>query len=889
MLTHSEPIRAIIDPVIEKVDKSNPEPTETLSQTAVAPALGEQSADTKSKEGAKSTSARESLIPVLVAVFIIVALNFVAFHGSLRGYFLADDFAHVDYLKNVFNGHADLLAKNFYTNWMQTLGTSFYRPFISITLAGDYLFWGANPKGFHISNFVYQTLTSVFLFLSLNCMFPALNRRARFLTAFFSAALFAAHPLHPEVVSWIIARVDSVCTTFLFLSFYLYLLSRQREGATGQLFNVLSLAAFIISLMSKEMAITLPPTIFLYELINYSTQNDSDNGKRTGGWKSRFKAAFSASLSHSAVLVGYLIFRTFALGTVFGGYSGSVGDGLKESIWKRWFQEGCLNRLILPFNDAVTGPKDPLRLLFKLFTAGALVLAGSRIFLSSRQSKSITYSANFPLEKFGISPFAILAVGWCLIALAPTIQVFDITQNLQGGRFVYLATAPVGLLLCSFIFGTGETRPSSKNLSLLGALSIALALALTASYATLASLNNRPWTEASRGVQTLRESLEKELDGKPANTKIAILNLPQHNKGAHMLYNSAMFGVALKPPLSKTDLTERVITFEPVTYGDSNLINRARLKEILADKNVAEIFLWNAAEQKLMPMQKTMPMMPMMPTKAAADFQKDAQNAEPSPKILELNNSGVFILQNSDSLHSPEFSADSTAYDFLDIELKARANEMEPGALLLLTWRGSTNPIYDSIRQIAVPLIGGNEFHKYRFSVGELKSWVREGNITGIRLDTTQKPMQITVKSARLINAVDEIPHFSLAADKNLKVDANGTTYTNTNLGPFAYDATQIKDAASIKFEVSSPDSWFEHYTGTLRDKGPSEHVSFSEKLPGLKGVNTYIDLTPLKRSGFYEIRIQAFDTNGKPVGYVSNPINFQVSENFFKRKPEKK
>ncbi|MBA3992531.1 MAG: hypothetical protein C0469_03320 [Cyanobacteria bacterium DS2.3.42] len=806
-----------------------------------------------------TSPARESSALVLGALCIVVILNFAAFHSSLRGYFLADDFAHVDYLKTVFSGHAHLLVENFYSNWMQTLGTSFYRPFISLTLAFDYLIWGANPNGFHISNFVFQTLSSVFLFLALNCMFPALAWKPRFMTALLAASLFACHPLHPEVVSWIIARVDSVCTTFLFLSLWLYLLSSKRADQSGPL-QILSLGAFTLSLMSKEMAITLPPTIFLYELINLSF---SPEGK-TLTWQNKFKAALIASKWHIALLLLYLGFRTIALGTLFGGYGGSVGDGLKDTIWRRWFQEGCLFRLVLPFNQDVTHPKDSLRLVFKLALAGAFALAITRAFLKQGKNSALP---------FALSPFAIFAVGWFVIALAPTVQVFDITENLQGGRFVYLATAPVVLFLSALTFGTGDRRSKYGNLSLLTALSIALAMVFTISYTYLAVKNNKPWQEASRGVSNIRASVEKELEGKPPNSKIAVLNLPPHNKGAHMLYNAAMFGVTLKPPLSKEDLTGRVITFEPVTFGDANLINRTRFKQLLADKNLLGVFVWQQNSQKLVAMK---------------EWRRDA--LDPTSQSVPLKSGRCTLKDRRDSMNSPVIDVPSTDFDFVDLELKvdgSKSKKQNSSNILLLSWTGAVNPMNGAARQIALPLRQTNTFEKYRFSVGELKTWIGEGRITGLQIDTSLKPITIDLKSAQLTNASDEIPDLKVLPECNSFIDSNGTIYIKSTLGPLSYDATKIKNAKSVRYEISAPDSWFEHYSGTLRDTGPSQHISDSGKLKDLSSSNLTINLNALKVPGFYELRIMALDADDKVIGYVSNPINFQLSGNFFKHSKE--
>lgn len=818
------------------------------------------------RAAAANEPAKDSLLLIFGAVLIIVLLNFAAFSDSLRGYFLADDFAHVDYLKSVFNGNAHLLWKNFYSNWMQTLGTCFYRPLISITLASDYLFWGANPDGFHISNFLYQTLSSVFLFLSLLCMFPALDKRAKFSTALLTASLFACHPLHPEVVSWIIARVDSVCTTFLFLSLWLYLLSRHGAKEPSGALQVLSLISFTLSLMSKEMAITLPPTIFIYELINAAfSSSDKQEKKNDAGWRAGFvepfKEALKATKWHILLLLVYLGFRAVVLGTLFGGYSGSVGEGLKDSLFRRWFEGGSLTRLLLPFNDLVTEPSNKIRLVFKLMTGAALVIAVARAILSKRKISA------FP---FSISPFLPLGLIWLVIALAPTVQVFDITAILQGGRFVYLATAPVVLIIASLIFGAGDEKKNHGHISLLPLLSTALAALFTISYAFIARQNNQPWVEASRGVNSLRAGVEAALTGRPKDMKVALLNLPPHQKGAHMLYNASMFGVTLKPPLTKEDLSERIITFEPVTFGDANLIGRTRLRNLLADKNLAGVFVWDSTEQELLPMKGWHSIALCAPR-----------------QTFELGGGNAVLEDANQIFQSPAIDAPSTDFDFLDVTLKVEPKDpnkkLPENAILVLGWAGATHPIYAQERESVQPLKPGE--NTYRFSVGELKSWVGEGKITGLTLNTSEKPCKINVKTVRFINADDEIPALSFAPGTKTYIDSNGTLYINKDLGPLIYDATKIKGAKYVRYEISRPESWFEHYTGTLRDKAPSDKAFDSGKLDDLSSTNAVVSLKALKVPGYYEFRILAMDAQDKPLGYVSNPINFQVTPAYFKRK----
>jgi hypothetical protein len=96
---------------------------------------------------------------------MILAINWICYVRVINGYFLADDFLHIAYLKQVFDGDWPSLLKNFVGNWMQAEGTTFYRPLISLTLAFDYFFFGANASGFHLSNLFFQTASSLLLYL----------------------------------------------------------------------------------------------------------------------------------------------------------------------------------------------------------------------------------------------------------------------------------------------------------------------------------------------------------------------------------------------------------------------------------------------------------------------------------------------------------------------------------------------------------------------------------------------------------------------------------------------------------------------------------------------------------------------------------------------------
>lgn len=806
---------------------------------------------------------------------LLIALNLITFHRTLNGYFLADDLVHVSYLSKVFSGHPELLLQNFYSNWMQAQGTEFYRPIISLTLAFDYLLWGSSAIGFHISNVAFQTLSSIFLFLTVKRLFPETSEGERTLAAVLCAALFACHPLHPEVVSWIIGRVDSVTTMFLFASFWLYLKATQSESnKTARYTLTASLFSFALALMSKEMAITLPPALFLYEMLAGNAQSASP----PAGIRGRVKQSFLKVKDYFLVLALYLGGRALALGTVKGGYAGSIGEGLNDTLIKRWFLDGSLLRVIFPFNDEIFGGQERIRHSVKWLYLASLCLFGLRYWAALKEGGS-DRQLTLPIKKL------FFAFGWLLISLAPTVQVWNLTTSLQGSRFVYMATAPLCLLLAWLLFPGAPCLNEKRRRAIVRfTATMVAALSLTGVYMIIAQKNTAPWAKAMRSVKALRRALESESASLPPERKMVLLNLPQRYKGAHMLYNAATFAILLKPPLSRTDFSERVLTLEPITYGDSGLLNSARFRRLLADKEHYAVYRWNEKTDELAPIEYQEPAEP-------------ASMAVP-PAIIPLRGLGKPIsLKDDEFLASPELLLDATRYDIIDVDATVMPGDGdwqngEGGAAtwLMLGWRGADRSTFSPENQLALAAKIGQR-HTYRFFVSERKSWMATPLIGRLKIETMRRPARLIVYSVKGRSLAKEAP--LLEPDqttvnplgRTMREDTAGISRPGAFLGYFKYDAGAVLGATAVRYEISKPDAWFEHYTGTLRDKSPSERTSMAGILDKVRSERSSIDLAHLKAPGFYELRLFPLDRSGKTIGYASDPLNFQLSKADFKRR----
>jgi hypothetical protein len=84
------------------------------------------------------------------------------------------------------------------------------------------------------------------------------------LTSLVVSLLFGIHPLHVESVAWISERKDLLCSFFFLGSLVVYLtyLKTRRMRA-----YFLSLFLFLLSLLSKSVAVTLPLVLVLCDYL----------------------------------------------------------------------------------------------------------------------------------------------------------------------------------------------------------------------------------------------------------------------------------------------------------------------------------------------------------------------------------------------------------------------------------------------------------------------------------------------------------------------------------------------------------------------------------------------------------------------------------------------
>src|SRR5213592_645132 len=201
------------------------------------------------------------LAPLLVALFTLAA-----FLPALQNQFVNWD----DKDNFLDNPHYRGLGWT-HLRWMWTTHLGHYIPLTWMTLGLDYLLWGMNPVGYHLTNLLLHAANAVVFFFVVRRLLtralssPSERGHALALSAGFASLVFAIHPLRVESVAWATERRDVLSGLFYLLTILLYLRAREREER-GRAWYWLSVAAFVCALLSKSMVVNLPVVLLILDV-----------------------------------------------------------------------------------------------------------------------------------------------------------------------------------------------------------------------------------------------------------------------------------------------------------------------------------------------------------------------------------------------------------------------------------------------------------------------------------------------------------------------------------------------------------------------------------------------------------------------------------------------
>jgi tetratricopeptide (TPR) repeat protein len=154
--------------------------------------------------------------------------------------------------------------------WMfTTFHSGHYQPLSWVTLGWDYIVWGLDPVGYHLTNIILHSTGAVlFYFLTrrlLRAAMLGLETSATDWSAAFAALIFSVHPLRVESVAWVTERRDVLSGVFLFAAVLFYLRAAE-SGASRICRLIISTLFYGLSLLSKASGMTLPLVLVVLDL-----------------------------------------------------------------------------------------------------------------------------------------------------------------------------------------------------------------------------------------------------------------------------------------------------------------------------------------------------------------------------------------------------------------------------------------------------------------------------------------------------------------------------------------------------------------------------------------------------------------------------------------------
>jgi len=812
------------------------------------------------------TSAKE-LKAAGITLALISVITFLAYKSILFNFFSGDDFVHLEWLHRAF-AQPEMLWRNFVTNWPNVETCKFYRPLIPLSLAFDYAIWRNNGLGFHLTNVFIHLINSVVLYLVLfESGTEAIQSRSFSkpdtvdsitskdledgdklatnsiqLWALSSAALFAIYPLHPEPVSWISGRVDTIVAMFLLSSLWLYLKARRLKNVV---FMASSLLCFTCALGSKEMAVAFPLVLAAFEVL-LPTRVSEDLKERS------FK-----TLPFWICLLLYFILRRFALGTFIGGYDDSlaVNPGQLIASWAHAFK-----LMWLPFNAEVFPPGDMIRIFWMVTTAVALWL-----FLESLMKDKIARLLGG------------LLISWFLLTLLPVFKVLSINNDLQGSRLAYLATGPLCAILCLGCWSLKPTARSEKDgLTILR--KVVLFSMLSLSFLALKT-NNDPWRESGIQSSAVLHELDKLYSSSATDPPTYFVGLPDSIKGAYFMRN-AIDGMTHYPQISRTATNCFVIdNFDPIfPFGFA--------REEIASNAHARIFIWSSKNRNFAPVVVTCTS--SAPERAwrgsdlrnlleASSRNLAVAGAEPSfiPRVRSgvLNQSEkiprgknnreiIFLFRDL-----PCWQSDVVVFRFADTP------DTQDLMQCSLNYTNDLCTMPDLRHRVSGYLYKSGGRAELAFPLHAESDWAFGGNCHTLTL-LAPVNARFTIDELRAEGPDKFIPKLTMKSSANQ--NSNGYIQLNSRVPTCSprFDTRKIAGANGVSLEISKPNQCFEVRNAATPGRFAGASKSYSQP----EGTIT-LSKNDFGQDGIYQVRIRALDSTGNSLGFAGDHVNVSVQK----------
>ena len=195
-----------------------------------------------------------------LTIILPIALGIAVYINMLSNGFVFDDMytiVHNDHIKDFGKSFPAFFNLDYFKIAQSEVS---YRPVATLSYFMIYNLFNLNPLAFHLFSLLLHILNVIWVYL----LVDLIQRNKT--SAMIAALVFACHPVLTEAVNCISYNEDLFATFFYLLALVLYIKATTNDKPSHIPIYFFALISFFLALLSKEMAITLPVMILLYNV-----------------------------------------------------------------------------------------------------------------------------------------------------------------------------------------------------------------------------------------------------------------------------------------------------------------------------------------------------------------------------------------------------------------------------------------------------------------------------------------------------------------------------------------------------------------------------------------------------------------------------------------------
>jgi tetratricopeptide (TPR) repeat protein len=421
----------------------------------------------------------------LIAISVLVVVTALVYSNTLEAPFYFDDFPNIVRNRDVHLTHLSFEAMG---NLLSGLEGFSKRPVAHASFALNYYFHQLDVTGYRVINLVIHVLAAIFLYLFIEITLkhfvfaPSVcfntpsghsesvaSRASQFVgsfqavqwcnpsvIAFIGTLLWLVHPVQVQSVTYVVQRMNSMSAMFYLLSLLLYVKARLTGFAWRRwIYSGGSVLAWSAAMGSKEIAITLPLFIIIYEWYFFQDLRVE--------WLRRFWPYLLAGIG-ILIGLGFFYFGNNPWTAIMSGY-----DKWDFTVTERVLTEFrvvvyYISLLVFPHPSRLNVNYDfvishslfqPVTTLFSLLCIASLLVLSVCL---ARKHRLFSFSilwflGNLILES-SVIPLDIAFEHRLYLPsmMLPMMVVFYLSSRLQKQRIVVPALSVIAVLMCLWTF-----------------------------------------------------------------------------------------------------------------------------------------------------------------------------------------------------------------------------------------------------------------------------------------------------------------------------------------------------------------------------------------------------------------------------------------------------